>query len=137
MLDQIFQDYWDKVISGEDKIKEVYATYSNTPSNWICCEDITVKDLVNRICDEFEDAGYDLNDVPIGTIRDRFINFEISVEIPTQYTGLNDVKLYIEKQLDIFNSNEGLQSHPDGPQLESNLRETHKMIIAKIQEFYD
>ena len=134
MLDQIFQDYWDKVIDGTEKLSEVYGTYTNTPTKWITCEDITVKNLINRICDDFEDAGHDLNDVPIEKIRDIFLDTPIDVETPTQYIGLNEAKLYVEEKLANFHSTEGLRNHPEAATVEKNLKNALDGIISKMKE---
>ena len=118
MLDQIFQDYCDEVIDGNEKLSEVYATYSNTPVKWIKCEDITVKNLVNRICDDFEEAGNDLNEVPIDMIREKFLDTTLKVDTPSQYIGLNEAKLYVEEKLANFNSIEAFyqkMNDPDPP----------------------
>ena len=134
MLDQIFQDYWDEVIDGNGKLKEIYGTYTNTPTKWISCEDITVKSLVNRICDEFEDAGHDLNEVPITKIRDRFVQTEIIVDTPSQYVGLNEAKLYVEEKLANFHSVEALKNHPEAESIEENLKGALQSIVSKMKE---
>ena len=134
MLDQIFQDYSDEIIDGNEKLSEAYATYTNTPLKWVRCEDITVKNLVNRICDEFESAGYDLNDVPIESIRDKFLETKVEVDTPTQYTGLNEAKQYVEERLANFRSNEAFKNHPEADVVESNLKGALEAIITKMKE---
>ena len=134
MLDQIFQDYWDKVIDGDEKLVEVYGTYTNTPIKWIQCEDITVRNLVNRICDDFESSGYDLNDVSIEEIRDIFIDTRVKVETPSQYIGLTEAKRYTEEKLANFHSNEAFKDHPEREMVEKNLKNALEAIISKIKE---
>ena len=134
MLDQIFQDYSDEVIDGTEKLKETYATYTNTPVKWVRCEDISVKNLVNRICDEFETAGFDLHDVPIETIRDRFIETKVTVDTPTQYIGLNEAKQYVEERLANFRATEAFQNHPSADLIESDLKAALETIISKMKE---
>ena len=134
MLNQIFQDYWDKVIDGDEKLIELYGTYTNTPIKWIQCEDITIRNLVNRICDDFEASGYDLNDVSIDEIRDIFIDTSVKVETPTQYIGLNEAKQYVEEQLANFNSNEAFKDHPEREIVKNNLEGALETIISKMKE---
>ena len=134
MLDQIFQDYWDKVIDGNEKLVEVYGTYTNTPTKWIQCEDITVRNLVNRICDDFEASGYDLNEVSIDEIRDIFIDTPIKVDTPSQYIGLNEAKQYVEEHLANFNSNEAFKNHPERETVENNLKGALEAIVTKMKE---
>lgn len=134
MLDQIFQDYWDQVIDGDETLKEVYGTYTNTPIKWLRCEDITIKNLVNRICDGFEASGHDLNEVPIEKIRERFINTIVKVETPTQYIGLSEAKLYVEEKLANFNSIEAFKDHPERETVKSNLKNALDEIVAKLSE---
>ena len=134
MLDQIFQDYCDRVIDGNEKLAEVYGTYTNTPVRWLKCEDITVKNLVNRICDDFEEAGHDLNEVPIETIREKFLETSVEVDTPSQYLGLNDAKLYVEEKLANFHAIEAFQNHPERETVQKNLKEALDTIINKMKE---
>ena len=133
MLDQIFHDYHDEVIDGNEKLAVVYGTYTNTPIKWIICEDITVKKLVNRICDEFEASGYDLHEVPIDKIRERFITTDLRVDTPSQYIGLNKAKTYIEENLANFQSNEAFRNHPDAEMVVSNMKQALDNIILEIK----
>ena len=134
MLDQIFQDYYDEIIDGDRKLSELYGTYTNTPVKWIQCEDITIKDLINRICDNFEEAGHDLNEVPIDSIREKFLDTLVKVDTPSQYIGLNDAKLYVEEKLANFHSIEAFRNHPERETVEKNLKDTLDTIISKMTE---
>lgn len=134
MLDQIFHDYCDKVIDGNESIKETYGTYTNTPTKWIQCEDITVKALVNRICDAFESSGYDLTEVPIYNIRDKFVDTPIRTQTPSEYISLNEAKSYVEEQLENFQSIEALQNHPNAEEMQKSLTSALESIISSMKE---
>lgn len=134
MMDQIFQDYVDKIIDGEDKLKDAFATYSNTSVKWIKCEDITVAGLVDQICDDFESAGFDLDDLPIDNIKERFIDFKPEVKIPQEYIELDEAKRYVEQQMLQLKSNENFQGHPRFAEAEADLSSTLETIIAKLEE---
>lgn len=121
-MDQIFQDYYDGVIDGDDLLRETYATYHNVPTKWLECEAITVKDLVNRICDDFESNGFDLEELPLVNIREKFIEYEPVVRVPLEYTQLLDAKQQAQEQLT------NLKNDPKFAKLDSFVR-----IIAHIE----
>lgn len=119
---KIFSDYHEGVLTGEEKLRDVYAQSVNRPVRWIKCEDISIKELVNQICDEFENEGYDLELLPIEYIRDRFVEFEPTVHIPPNYNFLIETKQQLLDQIELM---EGLQ------QLKDN--ETHLDMIQKFR----
>ena len=133
-MDQIFQDYYDGVIDGDESLKETYATYQNVPTKWIQCEDTSVKGLINRICDDFESNGFDLDELPLENIREKFLEYEPVVRVPPEYKQLLDAKKQAEEQLSV------LKLDPNFSKLDSYERIVHHietMIVSinnKLQE---
>ena len=107
-MDQIFHDYYDKILTGDEKLQEIYATYENQPVSWVHCDDITIKELTNRICDEFEDAGFDLDELPLENIKDKFIEFEPKIIVPEQYKSLIAAKNRVKEQFELLKNIENL-----------------------------
>ena len=133
MLDQIFQDYCDKAIDGNERLNETYARYANTPVKWIQCEDISVKNLINRICDDFEAAGFDLDDLPLDNIREKFIATNVATETPQEYIELGKAKIYIEEKLKDLHSIDALKDHPQAATIQGNLKETLDKIRLSMK----
>ena len=98
-MEQIFLDYQNKKITGETKLQDEYASRKRVNSSWVKCADITIHKLINNILDEFEEAGFDLNILPMENILDRFLTFEPRIEIPIEYTQLMNAKSMIENQI--------------------------------------
>ena len=133
-MDQIFQDYYDKVISGDEMLKEIYGTYHDVPLKWIECEHITIKALVNRICDDFESNGFDLDDLPIVNIREKFIDHEPVVRVPPEWEQLLEAKRLCENELVNIQNNESLMSLGTVEAIISHIEGTIASIDNKLQE---
>ncbi|MEC8365270.1 MAG: hypothetical protein VXZ51_04830 [Actinomycetota bacterium] len=95
----IFVDYQNQIITGDSKLKDEYASRKGVNPAWVSCEDITITELINSILDEFEEAGFDLNILPMENILDRFMSFEPKTVIPEEYTQLMNAKTMIENQI--------------------------------------
>ena len=132
-MDQIFQDYYDKVITGDELLSEIYGTYHNIPIKWIECEQTTVKDLVNRICDTFESNGFDLDDLPIVNIREKFIDYQPVVRVPPEWEQLLDAKALCERELQVIRDNEQLMKHESIEKIISHFEGTIVSIDNKLK----
>lgn len=132
-MDQIFQDYYDKVLTGDELLKEIYGTYHNVPLKWIECEQITVKGLVNRICDDFESNGFDLDDLPIVNIREKFIDYEPVVRVPPEWEQLLEAKALCETELQVIRNNEQLMKHESIEKIISHFEGTIVSIDNKLK----
>ena len=98
-MESIFLDYQDKRITGDSKLQEEYARRKEVNKDWVHCTDITIHELINNILDEFEEAGFDLNTLPIENVLSRFVAYEPEIKIPKEYIQLQDAKNLIETQL--------------------------------------
>ena len=132
-MDQIFQDYYDKVLTGDELLKEIYGTYLYVPLKWIECEQITVKGLVNRICDDFESNGFDLDDLPIVNIREKFIDYEPVVRVPPEWEQLLEAKALCETELQVIRNNEQLMKHESIEKIISHFEGTIVSIDNKLK----
>ena len=132
-MDQIFQDYYDKVITGDELLKEIYGTYHNVPLKWIECEHITIKALVNRICDDFESNGFDLDDLPIVNIREKFTDYEPVVRVPPEWEQLLEAKRLAESQLSDLKNNELFMKQDGINKIITHIETTIVSIDNKLQ----
>ena len=132
-MDQIFQDYYDKILTGDELLKEIYATYKDVPTKWVDCEHVTIKSLVNRICDDFESNGFDLDDLPIVNIREKFIDFEPVVRVPPEWEQLLEAKQLAETQLSDLKNNELFMKHEDIGKIIAHIETTIVSIDNKLQ----
>lgn len=132
-MDQIFQDYYDKVITGDELLAEIYGTYHNVPLKWIECESVTIKSLVNRICDDFESNGFDLDDLPIVNIRERFIDYEPVVRVPPEWEQLVEAKRLAESQLKDLKSNDLFMKQENISEIIAHIETTIVSIDNKLQ----
>ena len=133
-MDQIFQDYFDKILTGDELLKEVYGTYHNLPLKWIECEHITIKSLVNRICDDFESNGFDLDDLPIVNIREKFIDLEPTVRVPSEWKQLLEAKQRCETELNKIKTNDQMMSMERIDETIGHIETTIESINNKLQE---
>ena len=132
-MDQIFQDYYDKILTGDELLKEIYGTYRNVPLKWVQCENITIKALVNRICDDFESNGFDLDDLPIVNIREKFMDYEPVVRVPPEWEQLVEAKALCEKELKSIRNNEYLMKHETINEIISHFEGTIVSIDNKLK----
>ena len=98
-MEQIFFDYQNKDITGDTKLQEEYARRKGVNQAWVRCEDITVRQLINNILDEFEEAGFDLEILPIENVLERFLSFKPETVVPIDYIQLQNAKTLIEEQI--------------------------------------
>ena len=133
-MDQIFQDYHDGILSGDEKLKEVYGTYHNTPLKWIECEDITIRSLLNRICDDFEDEGFDLDELPMVNIRDKFIDYKPVVRVPPEWEQLLEAKKVAETELTKLRTSESFMKIEGIQDVICTIERTIDSIDNKLSE---
>ena len=133
-MDQIFQDYHDMILTGDEFLKDIYGTYHDIPLKWIECEHITVKALVNRICDDFESNGFDLDELPLVNIREKFIEYEPVVRTPPEYAQLVDAKNQAKEQLSILKTDENLRKSDSYDKIISHIETMITSIDNKLQE---
>ena len=133
-MDQIFQDYHDMILTGDEFLKDIYGTYHDIPLKWIQCEHITVKALVNRICDDFESNGFDLDELPLVNIREKFIEYEPVVRTPPEYAQLVDAKNQAKEQLSILKTDENLRKSDSYDKIISHIETMITSIDNKLQE---
>lgn len=125
-MEKIFKDYQDGTITGNEKLQEIFAQREGQPLSWVHCRNITIKDLVNQICDDFESAGFDLDDLPIENILDKFLEYKPQIIVPPKYHSLVEAKETIKYQIQEIQSIE----HVEPEQLTSILSK----FYAAIQE---
>ena len=133
-MDQIFQDYYDKILTGDELLKEIYGTYHDVPLKWIECEHITIKSLVNRICDDFESNGFDLDDLPIVNIREKFQDHEPVVRVPPEWEQLVEAKSLCERELKVIKNSEELMKLETIDKIISHFEGTIASIDNKLSE---
>lgn len=129
---QIFQDYNDNILDGDITLKDAYSRYHNVSVKWLKCENITIKSLLNRICDEFESNGFDLDELPLENIRDSFVKHAPVVSVPLEYTQLTEAKQYTISQLDSIKQNETLMSLPDISSVIAQIESTIESIDNEL-----
>lgn len=133
-MDQIFQDYHDMILTGDEFLKEIYGTYQDVPLKWIECEHITIKSLVNRICDDFESNGFDLDELPLDNIREKFIECEPVVRVPPEYTQLVAAKNQAKEQLEAIKADENLKAIDSYDKIVGHIETMIASIDNKLQE---
>ena len=131
-MDQIFHDYHDRILTGDELLKEVYATYNNVSIKWLECENITIRDLVNRICNDYEDEGFDLDELPLVNIRERFMDFTPIVRVPPEYEQLVDAKNKSKEQLISITENKSLMNVPGIQDVIKQIKDTIESIDQEL-----
>ena len=101
-MEKIFDLFLAKELSGEKKIKEAYSAILDEPICWIECEDISIQQLVDRICDNLEKEGLDLETTPTDLVRKKFANFDIKVKIPQAYIDLYEAKKQLLEVYEVY-----------------------------------
>ena len=105
-MKEIFLDYQCEKITGNVTLAEEYAKRNDVPILWVECENITVQQLINRILDDYEEAGFDLDNLPMENVLEKFVTYKPKISIPKEYIQLQDAKLFIEKQIESTEVNE-------------------------------
>ena len=98
-MEDIFLDYQNKIITGKSTLLEEYSTRKNIPKSWVSCVDTTIQELINTILDEFEEAGFDLEELPLENVLERFLTYKPVITVPVEYTQLQNAKILIENQI--------------------------------------
>ena len=87
---------WEKFINKDSsldphsKIKDVYADIHNMRSSWIHDEGHTVQEWVDICCDNLEKEGHDLNETDVELVKNKFVEYEIKIQPPLEYTQLQE-----------------------------------------------
>jgi len=95
----IFDAFIDGSIDGESSLNKEYAKLKGISFNWISSEDMCVQDVVDDICDAYEQEGIDLDLLPVSKIGERFHLYEPTYSIPKEYQELVSTKEYFESEL--------------------------------------
>ena len=101
-MEKIFDLFLAEELSGQKKIKEAYSLLHDEPIRWIECEDISIQQLVDRICDNLESEGLDLETTPTEVVREKFANFDIEVKVPQAYLDLHKAKQDLLKVYEVY-----------------------------------
>ena len=91
-MEIIFDKFIAQEITGDTKIKKAYSSQYNHPMSWIECEDISIQQLVDRICESLEQEGHDLEETPIEKVKEIFCTFKLEIKVPAAYTSLYEAK---------------------------------------------
>tara|TARA_B100001758_G_C18206179_1_gene502495 strand:- start:24 stop:416 length:393 start_codon:yes stop_codon:yes gene_type:complete len=125
----IWEKFIDKTYSGEMLIKEAFAKENNVKISWVNDkENMSIQALVNKICDQLEAEGYDLEITSTEAVKNRFLEYEIFVEAPIEYSNMAEAKDQAEKVL------KKLQEYGADA---SAIEQTHRMInllVSKMKE---
>ena len=105
-MEDIFLDYQNKIITGKSTLIDEYSSRKNIPASWVTGVDATVQELINIILDEFEEAGFDLEELPMENVLERFLTYKPVISVPVEYTQLQNAKTMIEKQIAATEVNE-------------------------------
>ena len=105
-MEDIFLDYQNKIITGKSTLIDEYSSRENIPASWVTGVDATVQELINTILDEFEEAGFDLEELPMQNVLERFLTYKPVISVPVEYTQLQNAKTMIEKQIAATEVNE-------------------------------
>lgn len=105
-MEDIFLDYQNKIITGKSTLIDEYSSRENIPASWVTGVDATVQELINTILDEFEEAGFDLEELPMENVLERFLTYKPVISVPVEYTQLQNAKIMIEEQIAATEVNE-------------------------------
>ena len=81
-------------------IKNVYAANKDVKLSWV--QDpagLTIQEWIDKCCDKLEEEGYDLQETSIEFVKDKFVNYDISVVPPKEYTQLQEALEQAKKTL--------------------------------------
>lgn len=125
----IWEKFIDKTYPGEMLIKEAFAKENNVKISWVNDEaNMTIQAFVNEICDQLEAEGFDLETTSTEVVKNKFLEYKISIEAPIEYSNMAEAKDQAEQVL------KKLQEYDADP---SAIEQTHRMInllVSKMKE---
>ena len=90
----------NKIYSGDMLIKEAFAKENNVNITWVDDKlNFTIQEFVNKICDELEADGHDLQQTSTDVVKSLFLEYKISIEPPVAYTNMAEAKEQAEEVL--------------------------------------
>ena len=95
---EIFQKFMAGDFDESTLLSEAYSEITGIKLEWIVCEDCTIKEKCHRICDQLELEGYDLDNLSIRFIEDKFVDVKFSIDYPKEYLRLIETLEYVRGQ---------------------------------------
>lgn len=125
---------WEKFISKDSsldpnsKIKDVYADIHDVRTSWIQDKGHTVQEWVDICCDNLEEEGHDLNETDVEFVKNKFVEYEIEIQPPLEYTQLQEALQQANKTLQLMT-----EFKADASVLEQ-LQNTISLLSSKMKE---
>lgn len=89
----IWEKFIDKTYPGNMLIKDAFAKENNVKLSWVNDNlNLTIQAFVNKICDELEAEGLDLEITSTDVVKDMFLKYEISIQPPLEYSNIAEAK---------------------------------------------
>lgn len=128
---QIWEDWVENKTQDDlnTSIKNAYAIVNNVKFSWV--QDslgLTIQEWIDKCCDDLENEGYDLQTTSIELVKEKFVQYDISVEPPKEYKQLQNALAQANKTLEMLSGFEA-----DEATLEQ-IKSTIRLLTSEMKE---
>ena len=128
---QIWEDWVENKTQDDlnTSIKNAYSIVNKVKFSWV--QDslgLTVQEWIDKCCDELEQEGYDLQTTSIELVKEKFVQYDISIEPPKEYKQLQNALAQANKTLEMLSGFEA-----DEATLEQ-IKSTIRLLTSEMKE---
>ena len=128
---QIWEDWVENKTQDDlnTSIKNAYSIVNKVKFSWV--QDslgLTVQEWIDKCCDELEQEGYDLQTTSIELVKEKFVQYDISIEPPKEYKQLQNALAQANKTLEMLSGFEA-----DKATLEQ-IKSTIRLLTSEMKE---
>ena len=128
---QIWEHWVENKIQDDlnTSIKSAYAIVNKVKSSWV--QDplgLTIQEWIDKCCDDLEEEGHDLQTTSTELVKEKFVQYDISIESPKEYKQLQNALSQANKTLEMLSSFEA-----DEATLEQ-IKSTIRLLTSEMKE---
>ena len=110
-------------------IKSAYAIVNKIKLSWV--QDslgLTIQEWIDKCCDELEAEGYDLQITSVDLVKEKFVQYDISIDPPKEYKQLQNALVQANKTLEMLSNFEADEATLD------QIKSTIRLLTSEMKE---
>ena len=128
---QIWEDWVENKTQDDlnTSIKNAYSIVNKVKFSWVQdSRGLTIQEWIDKCCDELEAEGYDLQTTSIELVKEKFVQYDISIEPPKEYKQLQNALSQANKTFEMLSNFEA-----DEATLEQ-IKSTIRLLTSEMKE---
>lgn len=110
-------------------IKSAYSIVNKIKISWV--QDslgLTIQEWIDKCCDELEEEGYDLQITSVDLVKEKFVQYDISIDPPKEYKQLQNALVQANKTLEMLSNFEADEATLD------QIKSTIRLLTSEMKE---